>query len=1096
MNSQNIVKINITEHYGKNIKNSVRDSFKLNLKNHDTQQSDEIKNIQFSIFSADEIIKHSVALINESKLSGEGSIYDSRMGVIQNYNKCVTCKGTNKECPGHFGHIELTYPILHPLFMNQILLYLNLFCSNCNKLCCTEEDYNKTLLGKYKNYTRTQKLSEFIQTTLKKCSHCNHKGYFYIHDENNIFNENGEKITTRQIKSIFDNISIKEMKMIGCSQKIHPSNLILSVLPVLPLCARPFVETPNGICDDDLTNKYVEIIKINNKLKLKQDKIQNELKNSKNIESNINTPETNRESSTESFNIEEQVQSEVNTNSLEKKGKKNRSYDTDKEFMESLKHLEFHIKTLMDNSKGKARQINGRPIKCFRERLNGKNGLFRNNLSGKRVDFSARTVIGPDVTLRANEIAIPVCFSKKLTFPERVCSFNFDYLDNLIKENKVNYVIRDNGSKIYDINIFKKPKILFLKKGFVLQKGDIIIRNNKKIDPEKFKQIKGVDIQLENTDCIVRNGKLLKNIKITDENIPLNLNNDDRILRNGSVLNPNDDEFIFKETDMLIRYIDGKKEYLPIVISPERHFQLKDGDIVERHLKNGDLVLFGRQPTLHKGSMIARNVKIINENTNVNNGQPIKTIRMNLAATKTYNADFDGDEMNIYVPQSYQTVCELEHLSSTEALLKSGQSSRLLLCICQDALLGGYLATRGEYKLERLCDSDVNGKKVFHDKVSIDIDVFNDCLMKIQDWDMSYISNKFEHIKKVLKWKNIDGDFYNGHNLISMLFPDDFEYTFAPNNVKITNGVLISGFLNKQNLSDSHASIVHKLDKEYGAKVAVDFVSYFQFLMNHFLIERGFSIGLQDCILNNSNSFSNESKIKSEMIKYFIEAQGIINTETDQIMREQRINNCLNNATSVGQKISKESLDFDNSLNCMVLSGSKGSYVNIAQITGIIGQQNVDGKRIPKNFGNRTLPHYFSNDENYLKTNIDPPLENKLLEQLFESRGFVTTSYIKGLNPKQLFFHAAGGREGVIDTAIKTAKSGYIQRKLVKKMEDLKISYSGYVTNAKDNIIQFNYGDNFDPSTSVKCSNGKTSFINLQNICKKLNEKYEFQNTK
>jgi len=1071
MNSQNIVKINITEHYGKNIKNHVREtiisscnenSFKLNLKNHDTQQSDEIKNIQFGIFSADEITKHSVALINESKLSGEGSIYDSRMGVIQNYNKCVTCKGTNKECPGHFGHIELTYPVLHPLFMSQILLYLNLFCSNCNKLCCNEEDYNKTLLRKYKNYTRTQKLSEYIQTTLKKCSHCNHKGYFYIHDENNIFNENGEKITTRQIKSIFDNISIKEMKMIGCSQKINPSNLILCVLPVLPLCARPFVETPNGICDDDLTNKYVEIIKINNKLKLKQDKIQNELKqNSKTI----------------------------NDLQLDQKNI-NRSYDNDKEFMESLKHLEFHIKTLMDNSKGKARQINGRPIKCFRERLNGKNGLFRNNLSGKRVDFSARTVIGPDVTLRANEIAIPVSFSKKLTFPERVCSFNFECLDNLIKENKVNYVIRDNGSKIYDINIFKKPKILFLKKGFILQKGDIIIRNNKKIDPEKFKQIKGVDIQLENTDCIVRNGKLLKNIKITDENVPLCITNDDRILRNGSVLNPNDDNFVFKENDMLIRSNDGKKEYFPIIISPERHFQLKDGDIVERHLKDGDLVLFGRQPTLHKGSMIARNVKIINENTNVNNGQPIKTIRMNLAATKTYNADFDGDEMNIYVPQSYQTVCELKHLSSTEALLKSGQSSRLLLCICQDALLAGYLVTRGEYKF-------INGKKVFHDKVSIDIDTFNDCLMKIQDWDMNYIYNKFEHIKKVLKWKNVnDNDFYNGHTLISMLFPDDFEYTFTPNNVKITNGVLISGFLNKQNLSDSHSSIVHKLDKEYGAKVAVDFVSYFQFLMNHFLIERGFSIGLQDCILNNSNSLSNECKIKSEMIKYFIEAQSIISSETDENMREQRINNCLNNATSVGQKISKESLDFDNSLNCMVLSGSKGSYVNIAQITGIIGQQNVDGKRIPKNFGNRTLPHYYSNDENYLKTNIDPSLENKLLEQLFESRGFVTTSYIKGLNPKQLFFHAAGGREGVIDTAIKTAKSGYIQRKLVKKMEDLKISYSGYVTNAKDNIVQFNYGDNFDPSTSVKCSNGKTSFINLQNITKKLNEKYEFQNNK
>lgn len=453
------------------------------------------------------------------------------------------------------------------------------------------------------------------------------------------------------------------------------------------------------------------------------------------------------------------------------------------------------------------------------------------------------------------------------------------------------------------------------------------------------------------------------------------------------------------------------------------------------------------------------------------------------------------DEMNIYVPQSYQTKCELEILSSTEGLLKSGQFSRLLLCICQDALLGGYLITRGEYRY-------INDKKTFFDKVKIDVDVFNDCLMKVNDWDMDYIFKKFKHIRNVLKWKNLDDDLYNGHSLVSMLFPDDFEYTFTPNNVKITNGVMISGFLNKQTLSDSLASIVHKLDKEYGSKTAVDFVSHFQFLINHYLIERGFSIGLQDCVFHKVEGElqSPEEKIKSEMIKYFIEAQGIINTETDEQMKEQKINNCLNNTTSVGQKISKESLDFDNSLNCMVLSGSKGSYVNIAQITGIIGQQNVDGKRINKNFGKRTLPHYYSDDNKYLVSDynnfndeiIDNNREIKMLEQLFESRGFVTSSYIKGLNPKQLFFHAAGGREGVIDTAIKTAKSGYIQRKLVKKMEDLKISYSGYVTNAKDNIIQFNYVDNIDPSTSVKTVGGKMSFVNIMNITKQLNEKHEY----
>jgi DNA-directed RNA polymerase II subunit RPB1 len=323
-----------------------------------------------------------------------------------------------------------------------------------------------------------------------------------------------------------------------------------------------------------------------------------------------------------------------------------------------------------------------------------------------------------------------------------------------------------------------------------------------------------------------------------------------------------------------------------------------------------------------------------------------------------------------------------------------------------------------------------------------------------------------------------------------MLFPNDFEYTFAPTNVKVSNGVLLSGIFNKQVLGDSLSSIVHKLDKEYGATVAVDFVSNFQFLMNHFLIFRGFSIGLQDCLV------STQEKTETELTQCLMEAQSIMCTETDEVMKEKRINNCLNNATSVGQKISKESLTPDNSLNCMVLSGGKGSYVNIAQITGLIGQQNVDGKRIPKSFGKRTLPHYFQDDNNYLPKEdrfISSNTETKLLYELFESRGFISTSYIQGLNPKQLFFHAAGGREGVIDTAIKTAKSGYIQRKLVKKMEDLKITYTGLVTNAKDNIVQFNYGNNLDPSTSVKVRN-HMSFVNVSNLVSKFNDQYELKN--
>lgn len=995
----------------------------------------ELSSVVFSMFSADEIRRLSVAELKESKLSGEGSVYDPRYGVILNHTICVTCGKPNQECPGHCGHIELPVPIPHPMYPEEILIYLNCFCSECSALLIEASDMKVLNMYKLKGSNRLRAITDFC-AKVKSCPKCDEDKYTFYVNEYKYYKfikckTDKVPVSSHEIENILGNIKKPDVKRLGFSnQEVDPVNLIISVLLVLPICARPFVETNRGPCDDDLTSKYIDIVKVCNKLRTKVMK------------------------------------------------------ENDKK--EAIDNLEFHIRTLMYNYKQKARQINGRPIKCIRERMNGKDGLFRNNLSGKRGDFNGRTVIGPDPRLRADQIAIPEEFSQKLTFPEKINVINMKKMEELVNTNRANFVKRDG--KTYDLKFNLKTRSTYDSGGFSLVDGDMVLRDGKKIDPVKFKTATGKDITLLPTDKVARGGKILKNLK-PSERIPFDLEIDDKIFRNGVFIYPEnirklDGSFEFKTGDRVFR---GRTELKNVSIPQKRYFKLKLGDIVERHLRDGDIVLFGRQPTLHKGSMIARKIKIIKNESGINGHRTIRTIRMNLAQNKTYNADFDGDEMNLYVPQSYEAVAELNLLSSTEALLKSSQSSRLLLSITQDALTAGYIFTAGEYK-------KIDGKRVFHKKVAIDRDTWNDAVSCVDEWSIDYIINKMDHIRDVLRWKNmreseIEEFIYSGHGLMSMLFPNDFEFSFGTTNVIIVRGVMLSGSLGKPTLGDSHSSIVHKIEKEYGSKVTVDFVSYYQFVINHCLRCRGFSIGIEDCIPTRVGD------VQDEITKSFMEAQSIETTESDEDLRERKINNALNNATAVGQKISKDELQFDNSLNVMVVAGSKGSYVNIAQIRSLLGQQNVEGKRIPFTFGGRTLPHYTQN-QGLLPPGASSIEEDQERRLLYESRGFVTHCFMDGLSPQEFFFHAEGGREGVIDTAIKTAQSGYIQRKLVKKMEDLVKSYSnGLVVNSKNIVVQFNYENNFDPARLVRTGE-KMSFVNIKNLADHLNTEAEWETYK
>ena len=283
---------------------------------------------------------------------------------------------------------------------------------------------------------------------------------------------------------------------------------------------------------------------------------------------------------------------------------------------------------------------------------------------------------------------------------------------------------------------------------------------------------------------------------------------------------------------------------------------------------------------------------------------------------------------------------------------------------------------------------------------------------------------------------------------------------------------MYEGVLNKSDLGNA---LIHNLYKEYGKDITSTFIDNIQFLTNKWLLQSGFSVGIQDCIATKME------EIQDVIEKCFMEAKGIEETTYHEGIKEIRVNATLSKARDIGLRIAKNALKSDNNFLSTVNAGSKGDFFNIAQITGLLGQQNLCGQRVPKhlNKGKRTLPHYPLNPESMTK------------EMEYESRGFIRHSFIHGLNPQEFYFHAMSGREGITDTAMGTSKSGYIQRRIVKLLEDTAVKYDGTVRNTEGNIYQFSYGDDGLDATETIFKKGIAQSCDISRIIEKLNLEFE-----
>jgi DNA-directed RNA polymerase II subunit RPB1 len=466
---------------------------------------------------------------------------------------------------------------------------------------------------------------------------------------------------------------------------------------------------------------------------------------------------------------------------------------------------------------------------------------------------------------------------------------------------------------------------------------------------------------------------------------------------------------------------------------------LEEGDTVHRHMMDGDAILFNRQPTLHRMSMMCHIARIMKRGD---------TFRMNVADTKPYNADFDGDEMNLHMPQDPESEAELKNLAAVPYQIVSPANNSSIIGIYQDSMLGSYQFTRPNLRFSPreamnilMMFNNVNEKKLL-EEVQKEGGITNfDILSQIfPPLSMKYKTKAFKEDKDDAKTSNAV--------------------------IEIKNGTYVRGQMDKSVMGAGTKGLLQRVCNDFGNMASAKFIDDLQNIVTEYMKSSAFSVGISDLISDkktNDDIIQVITKKKTDVKNLIDQVQiGIFENNTGKTNEEEfetQVNSILNQATSESGKIGLKNLSKDNRFVTMVQAGSKGSDLNISFMISCLGQQNVDGKRIPYGFENRTLPHFTKFD--------DSPV----------ARGFVESSYINGLSPQELFFHAMGGRVGLIDTAVKTSTTGYIQRRLIKGLEDLMVSYDMTVRTNKNKIVQFSYGD--DNIDTVKVENQSIPLVSM-----------------
>ncbi|KAF8505682.1 beta and beta-prime subunits of DNA dependent RNA-polymerase [Russula emetica] len=892
-----------------------------------------IKKLQFSTLTAQDVVRisefqvtHRDLYTTTDRAPVKDGVLDRRLGTSEKNTFCETCGLNAVDCVGHYAYIKLVVPVFHIGYFKHTIAILQCICKTCARVLLEEPD-RRMYLKRFRrpNLENIQRQSFFkaVNAAARKIVYCPYcaatngavkkaGALKIIHDkfrakktaeemeawkktfasaveaqkELSMYINKAihEDLNPLKVLDLFKRISNEDCELLGLRPEHgRPEGFIWQYISVPPVCIRPSVAQDGASNEDDLTVKLTEI---------------------------------------------------VFTNALIKQGLAKGAPTA--QFMEQWEFLQLSVAMYINSElPGVPSQVGQKPIRGFCQRLKGKQGRFRGNLSGKRVDFSARTVISPDPNLRIDEVAVPERVAKILTYPERVTSFNIDRLRKAVqngcdKHPGANYVTA--GS-----NGFKK----YLKFG---NRGTIA---------------------------------------------------------------------------------DG----------------LKYGDIVERHIVDGDIVLFNRQPSLHK-------VKV----------RPWRSFRLNECVCNPYNADFDGDEMNLHVPQTEEARTEALELMSVKHNMVTPRNGEPVIAAIQDFITASYLLSRRDQFFDRRQFTQICS---YFADANLHIDIPPPTIWKpVRLWTGKQIFNVLirpNKQSKVLinveskcnKEEKPNKKYYSPHM--------DPAPDLSPNDgwLVIVNSEIMCGVMDKATVgSGKKKSVFGIIMRDYGPHEAASAMNRLAKLCARWLGASFVSSCINDVIPGPLLSKKKDTLVEAAYAKcqdlIALAKKGKLENKPgcDQ---EQTLEALISSELSkvrdeVGEICMKE-LSRHNAPLIMATCGSKGSVINVSQMVACVGQQIIAGHRVPDGFQDRSLPHF-------PKKSREPP-----------SKGFVRNSFYTGLTATEFLFHAISGREGLVDTAVKTAETGYMQRRLMKALEDLTTQYDLSVRNGTGGVVQFRFGDDgLDPA--------------------------------
>lgn len=886
--------------------------------------------------------------LSRGRAPNENGPLDLRLGLSGKEGRCETCGQRVQACMGHFGYTKLVLPVLHVGYLRFIIHILQVICKNCSSILLPEKERRQFLRELRRpnidNLRKTQICKKVCKEARKTflCQKCgtlngrvkrNGSGPMKITHER--FSQyEGSKAAKKQppksklkfdesfklakkalgdidkhmkkamddlnplrILNLFEQINSLDCELLGMNPKEgRPEMFVWQYIPVSPPCLRPSVPQDGSTTEDDITSKISDIIHINSLIKRGLDR-------------------------------GERIPT----------------------LMEQWDFLQAQVAMLVNSeSPGVTPPGQYVAMRGFCQRLKGKQGRFRGNLSGKRVDFSGRTVISPDPNLAVDEVALPEHVAKTMTYPEKVSESNLESMRRMVR----------NGAR-------KWPGAYSI--------------------------------------CKAKSGL----------NVMLKFGEPWRMAEN-----------------------------------------LRIGDTVERHLIDGDVVLFNRQPSLHKLSIMAHRVKV----------RPSRTFRLNECVCTPYNADFDGDEMNVHVPQTEEARAEALELMGVKHNLATPRNGEPIIAAIQDFITGAYLLSSKDKFFDRKAFSQICSYMVEGNE---QIDIPPPAILKpVMLWTGKQIFNILLRPNKACDTRiNLDApcrQYKAGSEDLRDMSEDDTWLC-------IRNSEIMCGVMDKNTIGvGKKDSVFFVILRDYGEDATLLAMNRLARLIARYLSAQGFSIGIGD--VRSGESLTSHKKLLVEQAYAKCDAL-IADFKEGRLKRASGVDEAQTLESSISLTLSAvrreagdeclKALSKHNAAMVMALSGSKGSSINVSQMVAVVGQQIINQERVQEGFQDRTLPHFPRHAR-------QPP-----------SKGFVRNSFYSGMDPHEFFFHAMSGREGLVDTAVKTAETGYMSRRLMKSLEDLSIQYDNTVRNSSGALIQYQYGDDkLDPSNME----GKARPVNLEHI--------------